>query len=177
MKADPANRARIVPATEADLPAISVLAAAIWRACYPGIITMAQIDYMLGKMYSTPTMRDELRAQGIRYERLLVDEEFVGFASYGPTERPGEYKLHKLYLDPAWHGRGLGSLLLQHCERAAGRLGAGRLILAVNKRNAKAIAAYQRNGFRIVDSVVVDIGGGFVMDDYVMAKALKGVME
>jgi GNAT superfamily N-acetyltransferase len=173
VNADPSSRARIVPATEADLPGISGLASVIWRAHYPGIITMAQIDYMLAKMYSIATMRDELRAQGIRYERLLVEDEFVGFASYGPTEEPGDYKLHKLYVDPAWHGRGLGSLLLQHCERAAGRLGAGRLILAVNKRNAKAIAAYERNGFAIADSVVTDIGGGFVMDDYIMAKKLS----
>jgi len=42
----------------------------------------------------------------------------------------------------------------------------------VNKRNVRAIKAYQRNGFEIADSVVTDIGGGFVMDDYVMAKDL-----
>ena len=172
MNADASSQARIVPATEADLPAIAALAAVIWRAYYPGIISTAQIDFMLEKMYSIATMRDELRAQGIRYERLLVGDEFVGFAAYGPTEPAGDFKLHKLYLDPARHGRGLGSLLLQHCLRAAAELGARRLVLTVNKRNAKAIAAYRRNGFALVDSVVVDIGGGFVMDDYVMAKAL-----
>jgi hypothetical protein len=42
----------------------------------------------------------------------------------------------------------------------------------VNKRNTRAIAAYQRNGFVTADSVVTDIGGGFVMDDYIMAKEL-----
>jgi len=42
----------------------------------------------------------------------------------------------------------------------------------VNKRNAKAIAAYQRNGFVIADSVVTDIGHGFVMDDFIMTKKL-----
>ncbi len=51
--------------------------------------------------------------------------------------------------------------------------GAHRLILSVNKRNAQAIAAYKRNGFVIAESVVTDIGGGFVMDDYVMAKGIS----
>jgi len=37
----------IVPAAAADLPALAELAGVIWRACYPGIITPAQIDYML----------------------------------------------------------------------------------------------------------------------------------
>ncbi|MGA3284507.1 MAG: GNAT family N-acetyltransferase [Verrucomicrobiota bacterium] len=166
------NRNEIVRATEVDLPAISKLASVIWRACYPVIITNAQIDYMLARMYSLDVLRDEIRSQGIRYDQLVVDDELIGFASYGPTAEPGVMKLHKLYLLPALHGRGLGSRLLQHVEREV-RAGRGRrLILSVNKRNTKAIAAYQRNGFVIADSVVTDIGGGFVMDDYVMAKDL-----
>ena len=173
MNATQPDRKRIVRATEADLPAISKLAGVIWRACYPGIISSAQIDYMLEWMYALDTMREEIQSQGIRYDRLLAGNEFVGFASCGSTEKPAVFKLHKIYLHPAWQGQGFGSLLLQHCEREASQLGAGRLILNVNKRNAKAIAAYQRNGFVIAESVVTDIGGGFVMDDYVMAKNLS----
>lgn len=168
------NRNEIVRATEAGLPAISELAGVIWRACYPGIITSEQIDYMLARMYSLDVLRDEIRSQGICYDRLLLDGELAGFASYGPTSEPGVIKLHKLYLLPELHGRGLGSRLLQHVEREVRTGGARRLILSVNKRNANAIAAYQRNGFRIVESVVTDIGGDFVMDDYIMAKELAG---
>jgi len=46
------------------------------------------------------------------------------------------------------------------------------LILAVNKGNSNAIAAYRKQGFSIRDSVSVDIGGGFVMDDFIMARSL-----
>jgi diamine N-acetyltransferase len=173
---------QIIPAAEADLPVISELAGVIWRECYPGIITRAQIEYMLARMYALGVMRDEIRTQGVRYDLLLVDAKPAGFASYGPvaatpsppTNPAFEFKLHKLYLLPELHGRGLGSWLLQHVEREVRRLGARRLILSVNKRNAKAIAAYQRNGFAIADSIVTDIGNGFVMDDHVMAKDLAG---
>jgi len=166
------NHTQIVRATKAKLPAISELAGVIWRACYPGIITNEQIDYMLAWMYSPDVLRDEIRSQGICYDQLLVDGKPAGFASYGPTSEAGVMKLHKLYLLPEMHGRGLGSRLLQHVERKV-RAGAGhRLMLFVNKRNTRAIASYRRNGFVIAESVVTDIGGGFVMDDYVMAKDL-----
>jgi GNAT superfamily N-acetyltransferase len=161
---------QIIPAIGEHLPAISELGGVIWRACYPGIITTEQIDYMLARMYSPDVLCDEIRSQGIRYDQLLVDGKPAGFASYGPTSEPGVMKLHKLYLLPEMQGCGLGSRLLQHVEGEVRTGGARRLILSVNKRNAKAITAYKRNGFVIAESVVTDIGGGFVMDDYIMAK-------
>ena len=163
---------QILPATEEHLPAIAETAGIIWRACYPEIISRGQIEFMLARMYALETLRDEIRSQGVHFYRLLADGQFAGFASIGPTTSAGEMKLHKLYLLPELHGRGLGSRLLQHCEQETRKLCARRLILSVNKRNAKAIAAYQRNGFTIADSVVTDIGGGFVMDDFIMAKEL-----
>ena len=40
--------------------------------------------------------------------------------------------------------------------------------LTVNKYNTNTISAYKKWGFEIIDSVVTDIGEGFVMDDYIM---------
>jgi ribosomal protein S18 acetylase RimI-like enzyme len=62
--------------------------------------------------------------------------------------------------------------LLAHVEREARALGATSLWLQVNRNNAQAIAAYRRNGFDVAREVVVDIGGGFMMDDFVMSKDL-----
>ncbi len=166
------GKAKILPATEEHLPALAELAGVIWRQHYPGIISREQIEYMLGKMYALDTLRTELREKQIRFVRLLVGERFVGFASFGPQPESGVMKLHKCYLLPEMHGRGYGSLLLQHCEREVRQLGAKRLTLAVNKHNTKAVAAYQRNGFTVAESVITDFGHGFVMDDYIMAKEL-----
>jgi ribosomal protein S18 acetylase RimI-like enzyme len=155
---------RILPADPEHAAEIARLAAIVWRVHYPGIISHEQIDYMLAKMYDLEVLRREM-AEGISYLRALEGNQLLGFASYGPAER--EIKLHKLYVDPSQQRRGIGSALIEHVEAAnSGRT----LVLTVNKRNRQAIAAYQKHGFLIRESIVVDIGGGFVMDDYVMAK-------
>ena len=162
---------QIERATVEHLAGISALAAVIWRAHYPGIISPAQIDHMLARMYNVATMRHELE-DGVTWFRALVDGELRGFASVGPTDIASEFKLHKLYVHPDWQRLGLGSALLQECESTARAPGATMLTLNVNQRNAVALAAYRQRGFTIRDFIVADIGGGFVMDDYVMVKPL-----
>jgi GNAT superfamily N-acetyltransferase len=160
----------VEPATVEDLAEIAVLATVIWRAHYPRIISHEQIDYMLARMYDVEVMRRELES-GITYDRLLADGALRGFSSYSPTSKAGEVKLHKLYIHPDYQRQGFGALLLKHVEDVA-RGRSSTLVLAVNKKNTKAIAAYLKQGFTIRESIVVDIAGGFVMDDYVMAKRL-----
>jgi len=159
---------RLIPATVADLPEIITLAARIWREYYPGIITHAQIDYMLARGYDIDVLRREIEAEGIHYDLCIAGGTTAGFISYGPGPQPGELKVHKLYLLGEYHGLGLGRLMLQHAVAYAGGSGYDRVVLNVNKYNSKAIAMYERNGFTKREEVVVDIGGGFVMDDYVM---------
>lgn len=161
----------ILPAGSDDVQSVASLAEVVWRAHYPGIISAAQIDYMLRRMYDLAVLRQEL-ADGIRYDRLLLGGALVAFAAYGPSGADGEMKLHKLYVHPARQRQGLGGVLLRHVEAVNRERGFRVLTLTVNKRNAQALAAYRKHGFAIREAVVVDIGGGFVMDDYVMEKKL-----
>lgn len=158
-------------AREAELPEIATLAGVIWRAVYPEIITCEQIEYMLARMYAVGELARQI-GQGTVLLRLLADEELIGFAAHSPTANPAERKLDKLYIHPDHQRHGHGSRLLNRVMDAARALGCTTLMLTVNKRNTKAIAAYEKNGFVIRESVVADIGGGFVMDDYVMARQL-----
>ena len=50
--------------------------------------------------------------------------------------------------------------------------GAREVHLRVNKANRRAIAAYERAGFRLDRPDVRDIGGGFVMDDFIYVRSL-----
>lgn len=161
----------IIPATCDDLASIKDLATSIWNDHYPGIITQDQIDYMLAQDYAVEKLQQDLK-EGVCIDKLLLEGKLTGFSAYGPTSRQDEVKLHKLYLDQSVHGMGFGSQLLKHCESNVRANGYHKIILQVNKNNTRAIKAYERNNYYLQESVVVDIGGGFVMDDFVMAKIL-----
>lgn len=157
--------------TEADIPLVRTLADQIWRACYREMLSAEQIDYMLAWMYSEEAIRRDLR-EGVRYEIISRAGEPVGYVAFGPHGDGAEWKLHKLYVLPEHHGAGIGQRAIEHvCTEVAGK-GARRLSLNVNKQNHRALRAYERAGFRIAESVVNDIGGGFVMDDYILVRDL-----
>lgn len=161
----------ITPITLAEIDIIPPLADRIWRAHYPGIITLDQIDYMLQNGYSPDVIRHELLHEHISWLLIKKDETSIGFISFGPYGKL-TVKLHKLYLLPELHGQGIGALALTEVERHALVQQATTLVLNVNKQNVKAIRAYEKAGWTIAEAVVNDIGNGFVMDDYVMTKSL-----
>jgi ribosomal protein S18 acetylase RimI-like enzyme len=160
----------IQPLQAADVEAVCALARRVWREHYPPIIGSEQTEYMLAQRYAPRVVREEIESARIWWDTLRENGELVAFASSFAAQAPGEVKLDKLYVDTARQRRGYGRMLIDHtCERAR-RAGAATLILAVNKHNAKAIAAYMKHGFRIREAVVKDIGSGFVMDDYIMVR-------
>lgn len=50
-------------------------------------------------------------------------------------------------VDPIFHGKGIGSMLLQEFEKLAKVDGVSKMNLSVNKDNSKAILSYSRNGW------------------------------
>jgi ribosomal protein S18 acetylase RimI-like enzyme len=160
----------IEPLAAHDVEALCALAREIWRAHYPPIIGVAQTEYMLAQRYDPALVRSELARDDVWWDVLREDGAMRAFASSFRAGGADELKLDKLYVHAARQRAGLGGLLIEHtCERAR-VLGLRAVVLAVNKRNAGAIAAYRGHGFAIREAAVKDIGGGFVMDDYVMAR-------
>ena len=158
------------PAEPCDIPLLRDLASRIWRVSYADLLAPAQIEYMLAWMYAAPKIAGEL-AGGVLWQVALLDAVPAGYLSLG-TQPGGIAELHKLYLLPEHHGIGHGQTMLAHaCDLATAR-GASELHLRVNKRNTRALRAYERAGFRIIDSILADIGGGFAMDDYILARPL-----
>lgn len=159
-------------ATTADVPAIQRLAERTWRAHYPAILSTEQIDYMLARGYAPQVLHDFIAGPASGIEVAEHGAALAGFAAWLLVPEQGEVKLDKLYVDPGQQRQGIGRALIDAVEAHARRIGARAIVLNVNKHNTSAQAAYARAGFGVRAAVVIDIGAGFVMDDYVMARSL-----
>jgi len=162
----------IRPLEERDFASVTDLARTIWLAHYVTMISTEQIEYMLRGRFTHENLRRYLDSRERWMDVLECNGRLVGYCSYALTSAPGEIKLEQLYLLPELHGRGLGKHMLDHVERRALQLGGRSLLLQVNKRNEKGLALYRRASFTVREEIVFDVGQGFVMDDYVMAKPL-----
>lgn len=158
-------------ATLDDIPCLRAIAHAAWPEAYRGIISSDQIAYMLERMYGEAVLHRQMAANGHRFMIAGADGTEVGFAGFEHAYRPQRSRLHKLYVLPDRKGTGVGHALLAAVIEEARRSGDLGIELNVNRRNPST-AFYLRHGFSVERDEVLDIGGGYVMDDHVMVRTL-----
>jgi N-acetylglutamate synthase-like GNAT family acetyltransferase len=160
-------------ADKADISTIQGIAERTWPISYEGIISPDQIRYMLDMMYN-PTKIEEVITDP-NQDFWLAEENgtvlgFCGIEHGFP--QVGITRIHKLYILPDTQGSGIGKILLDQVEKEAQKHENKTLHLNVNKLN-KASGFYRKHGFTVDHEEVLEIGDGFVMDDFVMIKQLN----
>lgn len=150
----------------ADIPAVSTLAEHVWRTHYPSVISRQQIEYMLPKACSPESIAAYVRDKKQRFWLAYADNVLAGYAAVEPREK-NIWFIDKLYIDTDRHRAGIGSALLSHIVAT---LQPKALALRVNRKNVKAINFYFKHGFFIEGLDVLELGGGYVMDDFLMRK-------
>jgi ribosomal protein S18 acetylase RimI-like enzyme len=155
---------KLSEAGESDLADIAGLATLIWNQHYPEIIGQAQVDYMLQMMYSAESLREQLLAKHHRFFLIRSGSEKIGFISMHKENNDNWY-LNKFYVDQQSIYRGAGSRIFKEIVNL---LQPEKITLTVNRANYKSINFYFKMGFKISGLVKMDIGNGFVMDDFVM---------
>ncbi|ESU22239.1 GNAT family acetyltransferase [Flavobacterium enshiense DK69] len=162
---------QIFVADKSQLTVIRDLAYKIWPDAYGEILSEAQLDYMLENFYAIPALEKQME---MGHVFLLAEENdvFYGFASYEVNcKSTGKTKLHKIYVLTETQGKGVGKLLLSAVEKAAIKASNSHVFLNVNRYN-NAQEFYKRLGFEIIHQEDIEIGQGYLMEDFVMEKPL-----
>jgi len=156
---------KIRKALLSDIPVIKEIAEKAWRPTYDHILTEQQTLYMLDLMYNNQTLENQIKGN-IAFFMVYLGQETVGYFAIEILNEQ-KVKLHKLYLDPTQKQKGLGSKIIQYIKDWALSNQSNRIILNVNKNNS-AVQFYLKMGFKINEELILDIGEGYVMDDFVM---------
>ncbi len=154
--------------TDANFVSIRIIAEEVWPITYGEILSKQQLNYMMEMMYSMASLQKQSDEKGHHFILALNDKIPVGFASYEFNYNgTASTKIHKIYVLSNQQGKGIGKIFIDYITYEARKNNQEALLLNVNKNNV-AIHFYKKLGFLITTEEVIDIGQGYVMDDYVM---------
>ncbi|WP_310554492.1 GNAT family N-acetyltransferase [Flavobacterium sp.] len=164
---------KITEVTKEGLHIIQDLAYRIWPSTYGAILSKVQLDYMLNMFYDIHFLEIQMLQKNQTFLLIEENQEYLGFCAYELNHENSENtKLHKLYVLPKTQGKGVGKLLLQEVEKIALQNNNNTVLLNVNRFN-KAQEFYKYLGYQTIETVNIEIGNGYLMEDYVMKKVLK----
>ncbi|HMB99431.1 MAG TPA: GNAT family N-acetyltransferase [Flavobacteriaceae bacterium] len=151
-----------------DYLLIEQLADSIWRQHYTPIIGIDQVNYMLEKFQSVEAIASQIK-EGFIYYIIYLKEAPAGYLSIMMED--DILFLSKIYVSKDFRGNSIGKVAITFIESKAKANNLNTIRLTVNKNN-NAANFYKKIGFISKGPIVKDIGGGFVMDDYLMEKQI-----
>ena len=154
-----------------DIKTVAQLAHDIWTQHYVPIIGKDQVDYMLDKFQDAEAIKHQIET-GYEYFLIYHEEIPSGYLALVPDVNEKRMMISKIYVDSRFRGLNLGSKFLDFSIEKARNGTFNSIWLTVNKNNTKSIEWYQSKGFSIKENIEIDIGNGFVMDDYLMEMPL-----
>jgi GNAT superfamily N-acetyltransferase len=164
--------ATITKATSSDYKTIQEIAYQTWPDTYGAILSKEQLDFMLDAFYSEAALNDNVVSKGHHFLLAKEDDIVLGFASFEHNyQENNRTRIHKIYVLPQTQGKGIGNTLIGHIEKLAIENHSAALSLNVNRLN-KAYTFYQKKGFEVIEEVDIEIGHGYLMEDYVREKRL-----
>lgn len=143
----------------------------IWTEVFGPMVAggPAEAEYIFESWQSEDSIRKAMD-DGYLYGYLMDGGRRAGyFAMRVEGER---LLISKCYLVKEERGRGLGSEMIRVMLEYGREHGCTSAYLYVHVRNARAIKAYERNGFSSMYREIRDRGDGFATDDFVMSRVI-----
>lgn len=163
----------ISEATQNDIKQIQKIVAITWPITYGEILSKEQLDYMLDLFYSYEALLEQYTKREQLFYMVYEEGANIGFVGieHHYKENPIT-KIHKIYLLPETQGKGIGKKVIEQVEKLAVENNSGAISLNVNRFNA-ALGFYKKIGFEVIGEADIEIGNGYLMEDFVMEKKIS----
>ena len=159
-------------ASTADLNTIQEIVNKTWPITYGEILSKEQLDYMMDLIYSDESLIKQIQNQEQLFYIVNEETSVIAFIAIEHNyKNEAVTRIHKIYILPEAQGKGIGKLLIDAVQKLATENNSTSLSLNVNRFN-KALAFYQKLGFEIIAEENIEIGNGYLMEDYKMEKKL-----
>lgn len=136
----------IRPMAADDAPRVGEVHVGAWRAAYRGIMADEYLDGLLAEDRADMWRRINEDRRGSTRDVIVVDDQIVGFAAYGPAHDPvadpSVDQLYAINVHPDHWSRGIGRRLLRHVTAELAALGCRRAGLWVVTGNERARRFY-----------------------------------
>lgn len=139
------------PFTGEDAVAVADVAHETWIWTYAGIFAPEFIAQFVATHYAPERLRalvPAVAAGQVAFDVALASEEVIGFCNLGPTAAGAE--LYRIYLLPAYVGRGIGATLLARGEAFLRAREITSYRCFVHRANQRGQQFYARQGFQRV---------------------------
>ena len=147
----------------------------------------ADLAAYLAQTFGPEIQLAELRRPDVTYLLAQMQGQLVGYAKLrdnsplglppaaaaDPAAAAGRLEIEQLYVAEDWIGTGLGAALMRAILALAEQLHCTAVVLGVWEKNARALAFYQRFGFREIGEHEFRLGTK-VDRDLVLRKGLAG---
>ncbi|MBW3466781.1 GNAT family N-acetyltransferase [Arthrospiribacter ruber] len=158
-----------------ELHLVRDVALDVWPKTFADVLTPSQIDFMMDWMYSMEALQSQIQARNHKFLLAEENQKAIGYCSYEVNCKDNKTKIHKIYFLQETQGKGYGKKMIEEVKEMALKNQQSHIYLNVNRFNSKAIAFYLRLGFYQARAELIDIGNGFVMDDYVMEMPISNL--
>lgn len=158
----------ISPNSESDFKTIISIAEIVWPVTYGAILANDQLHFMFEMMYSVASLQQHATSKNHHFIIAYENGVPCGFASFEHNcESSNKTKVHKIYILPTLQGKGIGKKMIEYVSVEALRKRENAIFLNVNRYNSAKLF-YQKIGFIVTKEIDIEIGNGYLMEDYVM---------
>lgn len=158
---------RIEKADIKDLDRIINLAEQTWFVTYAKILSIKQSNFMFSKMYNKDALIENYNSGSEFY--IISQNIDLGFMEL--VSKNNVLKISKIYVLQGNQKKGIGRGLINHAIKIAQSKTKSKVTLNVNRNNSAKLF-YLKNNFTITKEVDIEIGNGYLMEDYVMERLI-----